>query len=112
MSGPIAQGDVMLIPTTDHVDGETIPPEGGRVILLRGEATGHHHSFGVANATLYRYRPDDMPSGLSVGLLVIDQNGARLEHQEHAPIDVPPGRYHVRRQREYDPIGELRLVAD
>lgn len=109
-----AHGDLLIIRRPEvAVDQMTVAePENGRVILARGEATGHHHSIDARLGRLYWYRPDDMPSGLSVGRLVVDAEGARLEHQEHGAIDLPPGQYEVRRQREHDPIEELRLVAD
>ena len=34
-----------------------------------------------------------------------------LQHDEHATINLPPGSYIVRRQREYSPE-EIRRVAD
>ena len=43
------QGDVLLIKTTKKNDlGEPIKAESGRMILARGEATGHHHSVDAA----------------------------------------------------------------
>ena len=107
-----AHGDLLIIPSALAVTGKPEPVEGGRTILARGETTGHYHSIDARLGRLYRFRPDDMPSGLSIGLLVIDEDGARLEHQEHAPIALDPGTYEVRRQREYDAILEARLVQD
>ena len=53
----------------------------------------------------------DIPAGLYVGHLHVDQWGAILEHDEHAPVRLPKGTYRVRRQRQVEP-DELRLVED
>ena len=115
-----AQGDLLIIPV------EYIPQKlknctpKGPVVLAHGETTGHRHAFYDGGVTLYR--PDDQ--GVSSELLqqnaipmqTVEQwidvaKETMLKHEEHAPISLPPGKYKVVRQREYDPIQE-RLVAD
>lgn len=99
------QGDVLLVatgrPTADLTE---VQREGDRIVLAHGEATGHAHAIDSINAvllmdavTLDRY--------LDVRAPVI------IGHEEHSPIELPGGFYHVRRQREYRPEG-LRNVAD
>src|SRR5262249_17383047 len=99
-----AQGDVLLV----RVDGDLTPdalslPRDARrgVVLAEGEATGHAHVIADDAATLYA-------AGDTRFLLVCEP--VRLRHQEHAPIEVPPGLYRVRMQREYSPrtIGPVR----
>jgi hypothetical protein len=102
------QGDVLLRRV------EAIPPrarplaaEAGRVVVARGELSGHAHAFFAAEATMFR-------QGRSGRVfLEIARPGARLWHEEHVPILVPAGRYEVLRQREYRP-GALpaRPIAD
>ena len=106
------QGDVLLIPTNQQPSAEEIAPRNGRHVLLEGEATGHHHSIGERYGKMHRFRADDMPSPGSIGLLVIEQDGARLEHQEHDAIAIPPGTYEVRRQREFSAAEGFTYVQD
>jgi len=99
------QGDVWLrkIDVVDLSAAKEVSPEDGRIILARGEMTGHHHSLSSRVAALYV-----LATGMRV-LNVIRQ--ANLMHQEHGEISLSPGQYEVGRQREYDPT-EVRHVQD
>jgi len=100
----LRQGDVLLTPAKHmEVDGLGEPAIDGRVILALDEATGHHHSVAAKFAALFV-----LASGARV-LRVMQQTA--LEHQEHAPIDLPAGDYVVTRQKEYNP-SDVRQVAD
>jgi hypothetical protein len=90
----IRQGDV-LIRRGDLAAGRIVPAEDGRLILARGEATGHHHSVDARHGSL------SIDEG-GVMYLTIDQL-TQVEHQEHAPLTLEPGVYEVTRQREYTP---------
>ena len=101
-----AQGDVLLVACEAIPPNATpVAPEGDRVVLAHGEATGHHHSF--------RHRPEVTlfrdTSGSSY--LRVDAEPAALEHQEHSTITVPPGLFQVLRQRTMH-AGMARRVAD
>ena len=77
----------------------------GRMILARGEATGHAHVVtgeGLALLCL----PDDIES-----MFLQVRVYGRVGHEEHAPIPLPAGYYRIVRQREYVP-GSIRPVAD
>lgn len=103
MQTQFRQGDVFIERIESLPEDLKPVPCEGRVILARGEATGHHHSFGASSAALM-----EAPSGerfLSLG------QRATLSHQEHDSIVVPAGTYRVRRQREYSPE-DIRNVAD
>ena len=87
-------------------------------ILAFGEATGHIHQIRMkdmldkAEVTLHmnRFRTagTDTPEGFEVR-----EETVTLTHEEHDPIDVPPGKYIVRIVREFDHIaGRSRYVAD
>ena len=87
-------------------------------ILAFGEATGHIHQIHMkdmlekAEVTVHmpRYRTagEDTPEGFEV-----HEETVTLTHEEHDPIDVPPGKYLVRIVREFDHIaGRSRYVAD
>jgi hypothetical protein len=102
------QGDVFLRAV------EMIPPrarpvraEGDRVVVARGELSGHAHAFAAAEATMYR----QVRTG-RVFLLIAEED-ARLRHEQHDPIAVPAGPYEVLRQREYTPGAvSARPIAD
>ena len=100
------QGDVLVIATPGILpsDARARPREQGRVVLAHGEATGHAHAISADVATLYDARDG------KVYLQVTDIPVALL-HEEHAPVEVPPGLWEVRRQREYSPA-EIRTVMD
>jgi hypothetical protein len=87
-------------------------------ILAFGEATGHIHQVRMkdmlekAEVTLHmpRFRTagTDTPQGFEVR-----EETVTLTHEEHDPIDIPPGKYLVRIVREFDHIaGRSRYVAD
>lgn len=98
------QGDLLLVRVDEAPEGRRLKAECGRLILARGEVTGHHHSVAVQDAELI------VTDAEAVFLRIMAPTP--LEHQEHAPITLQPGDYRVTRQREYQP-GELpRQVAD
>jgi len=87
-------------------------------ILALGEATGHIHQIRMkdmlekAEVTVHmpRFRTagEDTPQGFEVR-----EETVTLTHEEHDPIDVPPGKYLVRIVQEFDHIaGRSRYVAD
>lgn len=99
------QGDVFLTRVADHeiTRMRRLRRSAGRLVLARGEATGHAHAVASDQAELY-----GGPEGRRFLRLV---EPARLEHEEHAPINLPAGLYEVKRQREYSP-GGMGLVSD
>ena len=105
----IRQGDVMVV----RVDAlppncKPVAPTRGRVVLAHGEVTGHHHSFALSDRVAL-FREDGSGGGLF--LTVSSDAPAVLEHQEHAPLSVPPGTYQVIRQRVWS-AGMARRVED
>src|SRR5262245_6090974 len=103
------QGDVLLVPTSAaEVPATAVPAprdRAGRMILARGEATGHAHVIVGPDVILLADR-DDIDR-----LFVKIVSRARVVHEEHDAIIVPAGSYRVVRQREYVP-GSYRPVAD
>lgn len=63
--------------------------------LAHGELTGHSHQIREKNAVLYQ--------AASELFLEVEKKAATVVHQEHGPIELPPGLYRVWRQREYTP---------
>ena len=97
------QGDVFLIRDDEARGGEEIPRDKGRIVLAYGEVTGHAHA--IRNPNVCRLRNE----GHTV--LVVEEVSALLEHEEHAAIELPPGRYRVQIQQEYQPEAYVN-VAD
>ena len=102
------QGDVLIIP----VERSRVPAcapvprdRRGRMVLARGEATGHAHAVGGPGLELLADLDD--PERM---FLDVPAHG-RVSHEEHGPIPLPAGVYRVVRQREYIP-GAFRPVAD
>ncbi len=99
----VRQGDVYLKPADmPSGKGKRVRAVRGRIILARGEATGHHHSVRADVAELFDFDGH---------MVLVVSEPTPLEHQEHAPIEIAPGTYFVVRQREYHPQ-EVRRVQD
>jgi hypothetical protein len=98
------QGDVLLIPIK-RIPERAMEHEsnGERIILARGEATGHAHAMKKPKAKLF--------SMFETRYLRVEEDGAALTHEEHAAIELPKGDYRVVIQREFDPKEE-HFVSD
>jgi hypothetical protein len=105
----IAQGDVLLIRTTKKAitpeHKEVARDEHGRLILAHGESSGHMHLFRDPSVCmLAREGVGDrvVTIGAELVQLLHDQGaGTFVPTGDHAPVDVPPGTYIVRTQREW-----------
>lgn len=109
-----AQGDVLIEEVVDRSPSGTPiePAADGAIVLAEGEVTGHRHTM---RDSVTFFRDDalarDIPTELYIGHVKVEAPMSRVEHQEHAPINLPRGTYRVRRQRELQPK-DVRLVAD
>ena len=76
--------------------------------LAYGEATGHRHQlFSEPNGFDLRVDPQTQIKFLQVIL------PTTIKHQEHSPIELPPGNYRIGLQREYDPFSKrARAIVD
>jgi hypothetical protein len=124
------QGDVVMFQVDDETFEKYSTAQGkdnvinyntqshNNPILAFGEVTGHLHQIHMkdmleeAEVTLHmgRYREagKDVPEAFEVR-----EKTVTLTHEEHNPLDVPPGKYIVRIVREFDHIaGRSRYVAD
>jgi hypothetical protein len=102
------QGDVLMVPIQESELPEGLvhaPRDGGRMVLARGEATGHAHVATGEGLTLLCL-PDDLET-----MFLHVRGYGRVSHEEHAAIPLSPGYYRIVRQREYEP-GAIRYVAD
>ena len=123
------QGDVVMLKVDDdyfkeHTNSsyDSVVEYHGKqpthAIMAFGEVTGHTHQINMANmlkeagVTLHMdyngKAGEDAPDGFQVlNAPVI------LTHEEHDPLELPPGKYIVRRVREFDHIaGRSTYVAD
>ena len=123
------QGDVVMLKVDDDYFKENVKYGGDNIvkyhgkqpthaIVAFGEVTGHTHQVNMANmlkgagVTLHmgynREAGTDVPDGF-----VVQNEGVILTHEEHDPLELPPGKYIVRIVREFDHIaGRSRYVAD
>jgi hypothetical protein len=103
----IRQGDVLVIATDKTLPTTPVPAEHGRIILARGEATGHHHSIADRGGVVM-FREDGSGGGM---YLSVTGSPVALEHQEHTALTIPPGKYAIRIQRTFQ-AGMSRRVED
>ncbi|GLY07695.1 MULTISPECIES: hypothetical protein [Actinoplanes] len=102
------QGDVLIVPVPEESVPACAPvprDRRGRMVLARGEATGHAHVVGGPGLRLLADVDDP-----ELMFIHVPSHG-RVSHEEHGPISLPAGHYRVTRQREYIP-GAFRPVAD
>ena len=113
-----AQGDFIIIRIDDiPADVEPYEPENGasgpQYVVAHSE-TGHNHTI-VADRKVRAYRPKQTNDEDLYRLFFAVEAPAEIVHQRsfdtHETLLVPPGRYEVRRQREYIPEG-FRRAAD
>ena len=123
------QGDVVMLKVDDdyfkentHNGSDSVVEYHGKqpthAIMALGEVTGHKHQVNMANmlkeagVTLHMgYQGkvgEDVPQGF-----VVHNETVTITHEEHDPLDLPPGYYMVKFVREFDHIaGRSRYVAD
>lgn len=100
------QGDVLIVPVKEvPAEAKPIAHGRGRLVLAYGEATGHAHVVEGKAELLVADLEDLERRFLRV------KAEARVVHDEHDALILPPGDYEIRRQREYSPEAN-RWVAD
>ena len=104
-----AQGDMMLIRIDAlPADAKPVASERGAFILTHSE-TGHHHIV-MERPTVKFFSAMDVFRSY----LVVEDTPAVLEHlrptDTHESLEIKPGIYEVRRQREYSPAGWQRAA--
>jgi hypothetical protein len=113
----VRQGDVIVIPermATPAVEAVAAVPREG-VALVRSEFGGHTHLLVAEGDVRYTAVPPTWPQTedeiIEVGALAVGEGAtAFLIHPEHGAVGLRPGRYAVRRQREWDEV--VRVVLD
>lgn len=104
------QGDVYLVRVNEISATLTLTeiPEGEPVILAFGEVTGHSHKISHPE-NVKAYRKDE---AVEVSALEV-MEAVMLLHEEHNPIQLPPGKYVsiIQVESRYD-WAEARRVRD
>lgn len=124
----LRQGDVLLVSVAALPSNCTeLPPEGQRLVLAHGEATGHAHAIyadfssteetataaDIAQSAINRARTRSKarlwraPSGERY-LEVTEP--VTLRHEEHTAHIIPPGIYQLPQQMEYTPRFIQRVI--
>ena len=96
----VRQGDILFI-RLDKAPAKSIPLPSG--IIAQGTATGHTHALRKSDRTKL-VRSGEL-------LYVVARSIAHIDHQEHGTVDLGPGTWEIRRQREETPEG-FRQVKD
>lgn len=93
----IRQGDILLVPIDRFPTGLKAKDK----TLAYGEVTGHSHRFdGPDDEVLVKVTSD--------GTQYIDViKPSVLKHEEHGHVEVPKGKYFLRRQREHDATADV-----
>lgn len=116
-----AQGDVLII-RTDAIpsNAHLVPRENGIIIVTHSE-TGHHHVIERPHGVdMYQDPEDPLQSWLNVhdhgcprdsttGLPDIVALVHKRSYDTHETLELSPGKYLVRRQREHTPEGWQRV---
>jgi len=96
-------GDV-LIEAVGEIPKSAKKQKTERIVIAEGEVTGHAHV--VTTPGVDCYVEDAM-------MYIKSLIPWEVRHEEHAPIEIPPGIYKIGRVREYDHIAEMeRVVRD
>ena len=110
------QGDVLLIPiqdprTSDLPEGVKAPTivRQERVTLALGEITGHSHVIDDVDLIEDFFGSPVLVVDEPVTLKHVDEDDTLTD--EHKPLEIDPGVYMVREQREYDGPQAIRARA-
>ncbi len=102
------QGDVLVFSVSQDQWPQNlrrVEKENGRLVLAKGEATGHAHTIADPAADLF--------SNDSGELFLTASGEITVSHEEHKPITLSPGQYKIGIVREVDPFAdEVRNVQD
>ena len=128
LTGPQAQGDLLIIPMADAYRGtEQVPfwPQGtivpmDGVQVVHGEATGNTHwlhaGFNSPGVTFYRperagaVRAEGVSLVVGVVTVPAGQSAMLVHTDEHGANGIGEGRYEIRQKREQ--ADEVRYVED
>lgn len=124
LTGPQAQGDLMIVPLSQaYGEGEHVPawPQGtivplGGIQVVTGEATGNTHwlhaGFNSPGVAWHRPQLPGGDEGLVIGVVTVPagQTAMLVHTDEHGANGIGQGRYEIRQKREL--ADEIRYVED
>jgi len=106
-----AQGDFIIIRVENIPENlQKVTPEKDNTIVVAHSETGHNH---VMEATRVEAFIDPKIKEIDLYEMFLSVEAPTeithlRSHDTHEPILVPPGKYMIRRQREYTPEGFRR----
>ena len=93
----------MLLQRVEKLKGFKVVSK-GNCTLAEGEVTGHAHRISSNTSQLVEVGGERF---------LINSEGVTLVHEEHKPVEIPPGTWKVGIVREYDWLNEMeRQVVD
>lgn len=99
------QGDILILSCEGIPKNARLERGVKKGVLAEGEATGHFHTIEAVDGV------DHFKRGDQDQWLEVKQDSVDLIHPEHATINIPSGKYEIRRQREYREFN-ITYVAD
>jgi len=113
------QGDVLIEKIPEIPDREVVTES----LLIRGEGRNHGHFIVGSDLTISRANNNELTEGGGIITQYLElKQEAELRHllidsghwtNEHDTIHIPPGKYRVIKQREYNPYAKaIRAVRD
>jgi hypothetical protein len=117
MRNMAAQGDFIIMRVSEIPDNLVpVAAENGNIVVAHSE-TGHNHVMEAVSVEAYE-PVTDASNSQNIDLykmFLIVREPTRIDHlrsfDTHESILVPPGKYEVRRQREYTSAG-FRAARD
>jgi hypothetical protein len=93
--GQVAQGDVLITPAPPGTKrGQLVPLTGDRIVIARGEISGHSHTIPSADARLYELDPINTVRRLLVAArATVMAHGAEVGDPDHAPVPISEGEH-------------------
>lgn len=82
--------------------------------IISHSESGHHHILDRPNVEVLE-RTENVPAGMRILYAIVTEPTALKQDANvpHQPVNLDPGIYEFRIQREYDPFAEqARMVAD
>ena len=112
LTGPQAQGDVLILPVPAREDRGAPVPQAGVTVVTGETAGGNVHILHALDGECFWRPSPDAATGLVQGWLTVPEGStATMVHtQEHSVLAIGCGTFEVRRQREF--AGEWRRVQD
>lgn len=106
-----AQGDVLVVPVTRTAGAGAVDVPRSGVDVVRAVDGSHAHTLLAPDGGCRIVLRDSGSADDLVIALIDSTETCYLLHAEHGATGLAPGRYEVRRQREFD-AAEARRIAD